>query len=281
MAAAPRLQVEHFSIEIGRRRIVDDLAFAIAADSVVALVGESGSGKSLTALGLLGLLPPAARARGAARFYGGDGAPTVDLLQAGESVLRGLRGDQIAWVPQESLAALDPRQTIGAQLREALGNCRGWGRGESRRQMLAMLAELGLADPERCLASYPFQLSGGERQRVLIAMALLPRPRLLIADEPTTALDVSVQARVLHYLRAAHALLDCAMLFITHDLGVAAALADWIVVLRAGRLVEAGPTGPLLSQPVQEYTRALLAAVPTLPVRRLPAAGGAGAEMGS
>lgn len=281
MAAAPRLQVEHFSIEIGRRRIVDDLAFAITADSVVALVGESGSGKSLTALGLLGLLPPAARARGAARFYGGDGAPTVDLLQAGESVLRGLRGDQIAWVPQESLAALDPRQTIGAQLREALGNWRGWGRGESRRQMLAMLAELGLADPERCLVSYPFQLSGGERQRVLIAMALLPRPRLLIADEPTTALDVSVQARVLHYLRAAHALLDCAMLFITHDLGVAAALADWIVVLRAGRLVEAGPTGPLLSQPVQEYTRALLAAVPTLPVRRLPAADGAGAEMGS
>ncbi|HZT74103.1 MAG TPA: ATP-binding cassette domain-containing protein [Terriglobales bacterium] len=266
---AARLEVEGLTVELRagghRRLIVRDLTFAIPGGAIVALAGPSGSGKTLTALSLLGLLPPGVRAAGQARFRADSDGEPVNLLAAGERRLRRLRGEQIAWIPQETLAALDPRRTIAAQMREALP--RACPRREARRQMEALLADLAIAEPNRCLASYPFQLSGGERQRVLIASALLPRPRLLLADEPTTALDGSAAAQVRALFRAAATFFDMAILLITHDLAVAAALADAIVVLHEGTLAEAGPAAQLLAKPASEYTRALLAASPVLGAR--------------
>lgn len=262
----PLLAVAKLSIDLrtaaGRRRVVDGVSFGLAPGEILALVGESGSGKSLTGLSLLGLLPPGARAFGSACFQAEAGA--IDLLRAGERSLNQLRGDQIAWIPQEPLAAFDPRQTIGAQMQQALRAKLPLSFREAQHQLTALLREMALDDPERCLASYPFQLSGGMRQRVLIAMALSLRPRLLIADEPTTALDVCVQAQILARLGDWQSLLNLSILFITHDLAVAAGIAQRMAVFKEGRLVEEGPSASLLANPTHDYTRALVAAVPSL-----------------
>ena len=244
------LAIRGLSVDLGREgmvtRALDDVTLEVSPGEIVALVGESGSGKTTIGLAVQGLLPEGAVAR-----------LTGSVLVAGEEVvgarpraLRRVRRHLVRAVPQDPMAALDPTMRVGRQLREA---------GEGRADVLAMLRRMGLDDPERIARAYPWQLSGGQRQRAMIAMAMLARPRLVIADEPTTALDVTVQAQILDLLRGLAAE-GTAILFITHDLGVAASLARRILVLYAGRVVEAGPTRAVVAAPAHPYTTALLAA---------------------
>jgi microcin C transport system ATP-binding protein len=261
-SAAPLLQVQDLSVVFrqGAREIVavDRISFDIRKGEAVALVGESGSGKSVTALSVLKLLPyPTARhPSGSIRFK------AEELLKLDEQSIRRVRGDDIAIIFQEPMTSLNPLHTIERQIAEILELHRGVTGAAARARVIELLREVGIPDPEGRLASYPHQLSGGQRQRVMIAMALANEPDLLIADEPTTALDVTVQAQILQLLKSLQKRLGMAMLFITHDLGIVRKIAERVCVMRYGKIVEQGAVERVFSAPVHPYTRALLSAEP-------------------
>jgi microcin C transport system ATP-binding protein len=237
---------------------VDHISFDIARGETVALVGESGSGKSVSALSVLKLLPypPASHPSGQILFHGHD------LLAKGEKELRKVRGNKITMIFQEPMTSLNPLHTIEQQIVEVLSIHQGMGARQARERTLELFREVGIREPEKRLGAYPHQLSGGQRQRVMIAMALANEPELLIADEPTTALDVTVQAQILELLAGLKARKGMSMLFITHDLGIVRKIADRVCVMTHGKIVEAGPTADLFANPRHEYTRHLLAAEP-------------------
>jgi oligopeptide/dipeptide ABC transporter ATP-binding protein len=246
-----------FELPAGAIRAVHSVSLEVRAGQCLAVVGESGSGKSQTFLACLDLLAANGRTTGSARFEGHE------LIGAAEPELNALRGTRIVTVFQDPMNALTPQLTIGEQLSEVLTAHGLASRGEAEARALEVLAQVGIPDPRRRIEQYPHEFSGGMRQRAVIAMALMARPKLLIADEPTTALDVTIQAQVLGLLRD---LRDqgLAIVLITHDLGVAAGIADQLAVMYAGRVVEAGAAGEVLAAPAHPYTRALLAAVPRL-----------------
>jgi oligopeptide/dipeptide ABC transporter ATP-binding protein len=273
---ATLLDVRHLTVEFPRPSngggagvplvAVRDLSFALAPGEVLGLVGESGSGKSVTSLALMRLLPPHARASGEIRFSDGDGAS--DLLQLSDAAMRPLRGSQLAMIFQEPMTALNPVMRVGDQIAEAvLAHSNAEKKDAWNRAVIAM-KEVGIADSERRARDYPHQLSGGMRQRVMIAMAIVNRPQLLIADEPTTALDVTIQAQILDLLAELRAKFGLTMLFISHDLAVVSQVADRVAVMYAGNLVELGSKRDLFQAPAHPYTRGLLDAVPTLKTDR-------------
>jgi peptide/nickel transport system ATP-binding protein len=232
--------------------LVRDLSFVIQPGERLGLIGESGSGKSLTALAVMGLLPDGLTATGSVTL---DGSPVIG---ASERALRGLRGRVASVVFQEPLTALDPLMRLGAQLAEPISRHQGLRGSRLRAAVLDGLGEVSLAQPQRIARAYPHEISGGQRQRVAIAMALACRPRLLIADEPTTALDVTVQAEVLDLIDRLVAERTMAMLFISHDLAVVSRVADRVIVLRDGAQVEAGTIAAVLTAPTDPYTRTLV-----------------------
>ncbi|MGA7486640.1 MAG: ABC transporter ATP-binding protein [Xanthobacteraceae bacterium] len=256
------LEVEDLSVAFRQGQhetlAVDRISFAIKKGETVALVGESGSGKSVTALSVLKLLPyPAARhPSGSIRFKG------EELLTLPEAKIRHVRGNDITIIFQEPMTSLNPLHTIEKQIGEILLLHQGLTGEPARARTIELLTQVGIPEPETRLQSYPHQLSGGQRQRVMIAMALANEPDLLIADEPTTALDVTVQAQILSLLKALQTRLGMAMLFITHDLGIVRKLADRVCVMKEGKIVETGPVEQVFAAPQHAYTRALLAAEP-------------------
>ncbi|MCB9519653.1 MAG: ABC transporter ATP-binding protein [Myxococcales bacterium] len=262
--SAPLLEVRDlvvsFATPHGRVRAVDGVSFHVAPRETVAIVGESGSGKSVTQLAILGLLPspPARIESGGAQFDGRD------LLALSPRELRGIRGRDVAMVFQDPMTSLNPFLTVGRQLEEVLEIHTKLGRRERRDRAIEALRSVGIAEPERRVDAHPHQMSGGMRQRVLIAMALICSPKLVIADEPTTALDVTVQAQVLELLQETTRAVGAAVVLISHDLGVVAGVADRVVVLYAGRVCESGPTRDVFHTPAHPYTRGLLDSVPRL-----------------
>jgi microcin C transport system ATP-binding protein len=261
-ATQPLLSVRDLSVAFrqGPRQLlaVDRVSFEIAKGETVALVGESGSGKSVTALSVMKLLPyPAAsHPSGTVHFKG------QELLGLPENKIRQVRGNDITVIFQEPMTSLNPLHTIEKQIGEILDLHGGMTGAPARARIVELLGQVGIPDPEGRLASYPHQLSGGQRQRVMIAMALANEPDLLIADEPTTALDVTVQAQILKLLKELQTRLGMAMLFITHDLGIVRKIADVVCVMKEGKIVETGPVEEVFERPQHPYTRALLAAEP-------------------
>jgi len=254
--SAPLVSVRDLDIRFGALAAARGVGFDIAPGETLALVGESGSGKSVTALSILRLLPPSASLSGNIA-YGGE-----NLLALPERKLRAVRGNDIGMIFQEPMSSLNPVQTIGRQIGEVLEIHQGLRRAAARQRVLGLLDAVGIADPQRRLEDYPHQLSGGQRQRVMIAMALANDPKLLIADEPTTALDVTVQAQILGLLKDLQRRRNMAMLFITHDLTIVRAIADRVCVMQGGAIVETGTTEAIFAAPQHAYTRHLLAAAP-------------------
>ncbi len=251
---------------------VRGLTFSIAPGEVLGLVGESGSGKSVTALAIMGLLPPAARVTGEITFQNGDGAP-VHLATLPSEQLRLLRGSRMAMIFQEPMTALNPVMRVGEQIAEAVLAHHRVSKAEAWRRAVDGMREVAIAEPEQRARSYPHQLSGGMRQRVMIAMAIVNRPQLLIADEPTTALDVTIQQQILDLLNELRHKFGLAMLFISHDLAVVSHVADRVAVMYAGSLVELGAKAEIFRSPAHPYTQGLLRAIPTLATdRSLPLA---------
>jgi peptide/nickel transport system ATP-binding protein len=249
--------VTSFKTARGNVRAVDGVSFSVARGQTVCIAGESGCGKSVTALSIMGLLPDTARVeRGAIRFEG------VDLLGLKPAEWRGLRGRAMAMIFQEPMTALNPVLSIGRQIGEVFAIHGTASRAEARGNVLALLRQVRIPDPERRYDEYPHQMSGGMKQRVMIAMALANRPALLIADEPTTALDVTIQAQVLALLRELQRELGTGIVFVTHDLAVVAEIADRVVVMYRGRVVEQGGVVDVLQRPAHPYTLGLLAARP-------------------
>ena len=264
--SAPLLEVRDLSMTIGdrrrRRTILRDVSLRLESGRTLGLVGESGSGKSMTARSIVRLLPPGARTEGEIRF---DGASLSGLSAGG---LRRLRAHEVAMVFQDPRAHVNPMRRIGDFLTEALVLNDGVDGAEARDRARSALADVGISEPERRLDQYPHELSGGMLQRVMIASALLVRPRLLLADEPTTALDVTTQSEVMAIVEELRRELGTAMLFITHDLELAAAVCDELAVMYAGEIVERAPAAQLVSAPRHPYTAALLAARPSVERRR-------------
>ncbi len=267
MVDQPVLCVDGLGVELpGGRHVVEGVSLSLRKGDIHGIAGESGSGKTQLLLALLGLSPAGARLQGSARLNG------EDLIGAPESRLQSLRGNRLSMVFQDPMTALNPQLRLGLQLTEVLqvhGRC---SRTEARDRAASMLESVGLSDPLRRLRQYPHELSGGMRQRVMIAMALLCEPDLLLADEPTTALDVTVQAQILELLLDLRERLGMGILFVTHDLGVLAQLADTITVMRGGRIVEQASALELFDTPREPYTRQLLDAA-----RRLELGAGQGA----
>src|ERR1700745_2061644 len=259
---APLLDVEHLDIRFGSAAAVRDLSFSIATGESVGLVGESGSGKSVTSLAIMRLLPPQARVSGHIRFAG------EALLAATQERMRKLRGRAITMIFQEPMTALNPLMRVGDQVAEAILAHEAVSGKEAWTRTVAALDEVAIPNPERSARDYPHQLSGGQRQRVMIAMAIVNRPQLLIADEPTTALDVTIQAQILELLAGLREKFRLAMLFISHDLAVVSRVADRVAVMYAGSLVELASKRDLFQAPAHPYTRGLLRAVPTLDTDR-------------
>ena len=263
----PVLQVEGLTVALprggDRREAASDVSFEIPAGQLVCLVGESGSGKSIIAHTVMGLTPRNIRATAGEVRMNGE-----SLLRATPERLRQLRGDAMSMIFQEPMTALNPVMTCGSQIDELLVQHTQMSTPERRTRILEILGHVRLRDPERLFHSYPHQLSGGQRQRIMIAMALVLAPGLLIADEPTTALDVTTQAEILRLIRELQGESNTAVLFITHDFGVVAEIADSVVVLQRGRLVESGSARDVLTHPQHPYTRALLKAVPSLTPRK-------------
>jgi peptide/nickel transport system ATP-binding protein len=257
------LEIRDLRVRFGATEAVRGISLAVDEGEVLGLVGESGSGKSATALAILGLLGSAARVEGQILWHGADGE--VDLLNLPAESLRRVRGREIAMIFQEPMTALNPVMSIGRQVAEgADAPFTFWTKDEAKRKAIAALEDVGLADAARRYGDYPHQFSGGQRQRILIAMALINRPRLLIADEPTTALDVTVQAQILTLLARLQREHGLVMLFISHDLAVVGQVAARVAVMRAGEVVETGPCAQVLTRPQHAYTKSLLAAVPTM-----------------
>ena len=260
------LQVERLSISFpssaGEVAAVRDVSFSIPESGTLGLVGESGSGKSVTSLAIMRLLPPAARSSGAVRF-GGEDLSTMSAEQ-----IRHLRGSRISMIFQEPMTALNPVMRVGDQVAEAVLAHDRVGRREAWRRAVEALREVAIPGPEKRARDYPHQLSGGQRQRVMIAMALVNHPLLLIADEPTTALDVTIQAQVLDLLRSLREQRRLAMLFISHDLSVVSKVADRVAVMYAGEIVEMGSVETIFRAPAHAYTHGLIGAIPTLTTAR-------------
>jgi ABC-type dipeptide/oligopeptide/nickel transport system ATPase component len=266
MSPTPVVSVRGLSIRFDTGRGVphalEDVSFDIAPGETVALVGESGSGKSITSLALMGLLPRSGRVVGGEILFRGWGEKSVDLATADEGALRAVRGAGIGMIFQEPMNALNPSLTVGSQIVETLRLHRRLTRPEASTTAAALLARVGIPDPRRRLDAYPHQLSGGMRQRVVIAMAIACRPALMIADEPTTALDVTTQAQVLRLLRELQGEIGMGLLFITHNLALVPMIADRVMVMRAGRIVESGDAATVIETPRHPYTRALLECLP-------------------
>jgi ABC-type dipeptide/oligopeptide/nickel transport system ATPase component len=264
------LEVE-FASSHGPVAAVRGIRLSVRREQVVGIVGESGSGKSVTALSILRLLHPRARVLGGSVTFAG-----ADLLQATERELARIRGRRISLVPQDPMTALNPGERIGGQLVAAIRTHRGLGRAEARAAAAEALAAVQIPDPEAMLRRYPYQLSGGQRQRVVLALALAGEPELLIADEATTALDVTTQRQVLTLLRERAAASGMSVMLITHDLGVVADVCEYVYVMRDGLMVEEGAVVAVLDRPRHEYTRQLLDAFPD-PARRGEPLGAVGA----
>jgi len=262
-APRPALSVERFSLKFSREpgtpNLVDDVSFTVREGETLCIVGESGCGKSVTALSLMGLLqsPPAIRVSGVARFDGHD------LFSLSERKLADLRGNRLSMIFQEPMTSLNPAFTVGDQIAETIRRHRGTTQRAARAEALEMMKRVRIPAAETRLNMYPHELSGGMRQRVMIAMALANQPRLLIADEPTTALDVTIQAQVLALIRNLQAETGTAMVLITHDLGVVAEVADHVAVMYAGRIVEYGTARELFDDPQHPYTIGLMGAIPS------------------
>ncbi|MED5500030.1 MAG: ABC transporter ATP-binding protein [Pseudomonadota bacterium] len=257
------LSVEHLSIDISHehdtQRVVDDLSFTLRAGRTLCIAGESGSGKSLSSLAIMGLLPKVARLPSGAILYG-----ERDLLELPERAMQRLRGRDIAMIFQEPMTSLNPMMTVGQQLEETIRRHKLAEGGQARRRALEMLDAVRVPHDEQRLKQHPHELSGGMRQRVMIAMAMVCHPKVLIADEPTTALDVTIQAQILELMRELQREFDTALLMITHDMGVVAEMADDVVVMNRGVVEESAPARALFTDPQSAYTRKLLAAVPRL-----------------
>jgi peptide/nickel transport system ATP-binding protein len=264
--STPLLNVEELSVtfptQTGEVAAVRDVSFAIPESGTLGLVGESGSGKSATALAIMRLLPPQARLSGQVRFA------NEPLLSLPEEAMRRVRGARISMIFQEPMTALNPVMRVGDQIAEAVLAHRRVSRFEVRQHTVEALRDVAIPDPEQRANDYPHQLSGGQRQRVMIAMALVNHPQLLIADEPTTALDVTIQAQILELLRNVREKYRLAMLFISHDLGVVSAVADRVAVMYAGEIVEMGSAQNIFTAPAHPYTRGLIGAIPTLRTER-------------
>jgi len=261
------LDIRDLRIELatsdGPRAMVDGLDLQVGRGTIHGLAGESGSGKTITALAVLGLLPGSMRLSGSivlgAPVAGGE---PVELVGASARMLRGIRGRRVAMVFQDPSTSLHPQLAVGRQLTDHVRHHLGLREAEARTRAVALLDRVHVPDPESALRKYPHQFSGGQRQRIAIAVALACGPDVLLADEPTTALDVTVQAGVLHLLRELVDDMGLSVLLVTHDLGVMSAVADEVTVMRAGGVVESGPRHQLFTAPEHEYTRSLLAALP-------------------
>ena len=256
------LSVERLSVSLprgaDRGHAVQDLSLEVRRGEVVCIVGESGSGKSVTAAAVMGLLPKGQLAitAGSVRLVG------EELTHASRARMRALRGSRMSMIFQEPMTALNPVHPVGRQIEEVL-RCHRWN-GDAKRRVLDLMADVHLPDPDRIYHAYPHQLSGGQRQRVMIAMALILEPALLIADEPTTALDVTTQAQILSLLKDLRTEHGTGVLFITHDFGVVADIAERVAVMKDGLVVETGTSDEVLRHPREDYTKTLLAAVPRL-----------------
>jgi peptide/nickel transport system ATP-binding protein len=254
------LEVAELAVDLptpeGSQRVVDRTSFSLAEGESLGVVGESGSGKTMTALALMALTPERARVSGSIRFEGRE------LIGLSEEAMLQLRGDRIAMIFQEPMTALNPLHSVGAQVAEPLMLHRGLGKRDARERAVDLLQRVQLAEPERAARSYPFELSGGERQRAMIAMAVGCSPRLIIADEPTTALDVTVQARILALIDGLRSESKMAILLVSHDLAVIAGYCDRVIVMYAGVIMESGPVEAVLREPRNPYTLALLEARP-------------------
>jgi len=278
----PLLEVQnlktYFDTDEGLVRAVDDVSFLIAEGKTLGLVGESGCGKSVTALSIMRLVARPGRIAGGRIFFTVDGQPK-DLLQLSEPEMRQVRGGQIAMIFQEPMTSLNPVFTIGNQILEAIRlHQPNLSPPEARKLAVEMLHQVGIPEPERRLGEYPHQFSGGMRQRAMIAMALSCNPKLLIADEPTTALDVTIQAQILDLLRRLQAQQKLAILLITHDLGIVAEMADEVAVMYASKIVEYGPIASVFQRPLHPYTYLLFCSRPALgapkdqPLKTIPGA---------
>jgi peptide/nickel transport system ATP-binding protein len=246
-----------FRTKVGVNRAVEGLSFDVQAGETLAIVGESGCGKSVTSMSMLRLLPPKiTRTSGSIKFNG------QDILALSPKALRALRGNDIAMVFQEPMTSLNPVLTVGYQIAEALRLHQRLSKEEARQRAVEMLTLAGIPAPQQRAGEFPHQLSGGMRQRVMIAMALACQPKLLIADEPTTALDVTIQAQILDLMRGLQRRTGTAIVLVTHDLGVVADVADRVMVMYAGRKVESAPVGQIMNRPAHPYTQGLLASIP-------------------
>ena len=253
----------NFYSRYGVSRAVDDVSFDIQKGRTVGIVGESGSGKSVTCYSMLGLVacPPGKIESGSALFEG------IDLLNCNRNELRKIRGNRISMVFQDPMSSLNPYLTIGRQLTEHLILHKGISKDAAKKKAVNALLEVGIQDPEVRLKYYPHQLSGGMRQRVMIAMALITEPVLLIADEPTTALDVTIQAQIIDLINDLKNRKNMSVIFITHDLGVVAGISDHVLVMYSGRIMESGVTSDVYYRPVHPYTRALLKSTPSVEMK--------------
>jgi oligopeptide/dipeptide ABC transporter ATP-binding protein len=263
----------HFPLDEGLVRAVDGVSFDVPPGKVVGIVGESGCGKSVTMKAILQIVEPPGRVVGGRLLFRGEGGEVVDLarLDPRGAAMRAIRGAEIALIPQEPMAAFSPVHTVGDQIIEAiLLHSHRWqagsrmSRSEARDITVGLFRDVGISMPEQRVEAYSWQLSGGLRQRAMIAMALSCKPRLLIADEPTTAIDVTTQAQVLALLRDLQARYNTAIIFITHDLGVIAQMASYVVVMYLGRVMEEGPVDDIFHAPKHPYTKALLRSIPSL-----------------
>ena len=258
-SATLMLAIENLRVWFGANEVVREVSLTLERGEVLGLVGESSSGKSVTSLAILGLLDPAARVEGSIRWMGRE------LVGLSNRELRAIRGREIAMIFQEPMTALNPVMTVGKQIAEAiLAHRPRLGGRDAKREAIAALEAVSIPEAARRFGDYPHQFSGGQRQRILIAMALVHKPHLLIADEPTTALDVTVQAQVLELLKSLQREHGVAMLFTSHDLAVVGQMADRVAVMRSGQILESGAALEVLTKPQHPYTKSLLAAVPTL-----------------
>lgn len=272
-SSVPLLDVQSLTVDLptpeGWIRPVNDVSFTIAPGETLGIVGESGSGKTMLGLALVGLLPEDARRSGTA-MLSHNGAGPQNLVALEGAALRHVRGGQIGFVFQEPMTALNPVLRVGFQIEEAIrAHCPSLSREEVRARTQAALEAAAVPEPKLRARQYPHELSGGLRQRIVIAIALAAGPRLLIADEPTTALDVTIQQQILDLLRSLRAARGLGMMFITHDLAVVAQIADRVAVMYAGRIVEHGPVADVLTRPLHPYTQGLLHAAPTLERKKL------------
>ena len=275
----PVLKVDELVVHIADQPVVDGVSFQVNEGEILSVVGESGCGKSLTAFSVMGLLPKVAKiASGSIRF--GES----DLVSISDKARRGLRGNDLAMIFQEPVASLNPLMKIGRQIEESLVVHRNLSGKTARHAAIAMLEEVGIPEPEIRFGQYPFELSGGMCQRAMIAMALICRPRLLIADEPTTALDVTIQAQILDLMKKLRDETGTAILLITHDMGVVADMADRVAVMYAGRIIEQAPVEAIFARQEHPYTKLLLSTIPRLdgePKTHLPTIEGIVPNIGS